>query len=123
MSNKKLDRAFGLKIQTLRRQRGLSQEQLAEKIGRSTDTISNIERGSSSTRIESAAAIAKVLGVTLSELFDFAPDSADKNRARRRLIEDFVRLLQPHDETAIRAMIRMAETVLTIQDKKNGKKT
>jgi transcriptional regulator with XRE-family HTH domain len=43
---------------------------LAAETDLSVDTISNIERGLSSTRIETVGSLAKALGVTLSELFE-----------------------------------------------------
>lgn len=56
-------------MKELRKSRHLTQEQLAEKINRTVDTVSNIERGFSSTRITTAQEIAHILGVELSELF------------------------------------------------------
>ena len=38
-------RAFGKRVQTLRKRQGLTQEELAQQIGKTADTISNIERG------------------------------------------------------------------------------
>lgn len=63
-------RRFGARVQTLRRQRGMTQEQLAEAIGKSTDTVSNIETGRLSTRIDTALRIAQSLGVEIPRLFD-----------------------------------------------------
>jgi len=118
--SKQLKRQFGLKIQSLRRLKNLTQEELAEKVHRSRDSISNIERGFSSTRIETAFNLARTLGVTLSELFDFN-DANDKGRTHRRQIEDVARLLQPHDEKTISAVAKMIESMLAIQ-KGSGRK-
>jgi len=72
---------FGLRVQFLRKEKGLTQAELAEKIERTEDTISNIERGISSTRIETAARIAEALKVQLSDLFDL-PLFAGRNRGK-----------------------------------------
>jgi len=122
MANKQIKQQFGLKIQTLRRQRSMTQEQLSAKIDRSIDTISNIERGFSSTRIETAGSLAKALGVTLPELFDFGPGVADKGRAHRRLLEDLTRILQPYDDDTIRTITKMIESALAVRTRKPSKK-
>lgn len=73
MVQRVINRRLGARVRQLRRGRGWSQEELGERIGRSVDTISNVERGASSTRIDTAAQIARVLGISLSELFEFEP--------------------------------------------------
>ncbi len=65
-----------IRRQGLREAKGLIQEQLAERIGRSVDTVGNIERGVNATRIEIAYQIAAELGMRLPDLFDFQPVSA-----------------------------------------------
>jgi transcriptional regulator with XRE-family HTH domain len=68
-----LKRRFGRQVQGLREAKGLTQEQLADRIGRSVDTVGNIERGVNATRIEVAYQIATELGVRLPDLFEFQP--------------------------------------------------
>ena len=69
MDAEELKQRFGKRVQMLRRQRNMTQEKLAEAIDRSTDTVSNIETGRLSTRIDTAMKLAQTLGVSLSELF------------------------------------------------------
>lgn len=71
-----LKRRFGRHVQGLREAKGLTQEQLADRIGRSVDTVGNIERGVNATRIEVAYQIAVVLDVTLPDLFAFQGTAA-----------------------------------------------
>lgn len=71
MGSGELKRLFGRRIQGLRESKGLTQEQLAERIGRTVDTVGNIERGINGTRIEVAYLIATELGVRLPDLFAF----------------------------------------------------
>ena len=63
--------ALGSNIQRLRKEVGMTQAQMAEKISRSEDAVSNIERGTSAPPPETALAISKTLGVKLSDLYDF----------------------------------------------------
>ena len=53
--------------------KGLSQEELADKLGVSRQTIANIERGLNEPRVLLALALAAVLGVAISELFRKGP--------------------------------------------------
>ena len=73
MDSGELKRRFGKHVQGLREVKGLTQEQLADRIGRSVDTVGNIERGVNATRIEVAYQIAIELGVHLPDLFAFEP--------------------------------------------------
>jgi len=90
MDAEELKRRFGKRVQGLREAKGLTQEQLADRIGRSVDTVGNIERGVNATRIEVAYQIAVELGVTLPDLFAFQPATALSQPAvlaLRQLIE------------------------------------
>jgi putative transcriptional regulator len=60
-------------VRKYRVRRGLSQEQLADKLGVSRQTIANIERGLNEPRVLLAVALAAVLGVAISELFRRGP--------------------------------------------------
>lgn len=57
------DEKIANKIKTLRKTRGLTQEQLAEKLGVQRATISNYEIGRRSPHIKELEKIADVLGV------------------------------------------------------------
>jgi transcriptional regulator with XRE-family HTH domain len=62
---------LGRRIRKLRKDRSLSQEALAEKIDMSTDTVSNIERATASTTIDTLEKIAAVFKLDMGELFQF----------------------------------------------------
>lgn len=55
---------LGEQIKRCREKRGFTQEQLAEKIGVSIETISSIERGIKMPRLQNFVAIANQLGVS-----------------------------------------------------------
>lgn len=67
---KNLNQMVGIRIQTLRKLRGLTQEQLAEAIGKTVETISNIERGKKLPGLATLNDIRNALKVPLSELLD-----------------------------------------------------
>ena len=60
---------FGAKVKALRKQKGMSQEQLAWETGMEFSQINRIENGVINTSISSAFIIAKALQVDVSELF------------------------------------------------------
>jgi transcriptional regulator with XRE-family HTH domain len=72
----KLLKTFGRSIRRLRKQRGLSQEALAEACGLSRNYISDIERGVRNPGLLVMVALAKALKVPLPELVeDIEPKS------------------------------------------------
>lgn len=62
---------FGKNIKYFRTLRSLTQSQLAEKINKTEETISNIERGVSVAKITVINPLAKALNVSIDELFCF----------------------------------------------------
>lgn len=68
MSDERL-RILGLNIKFARLKAKISQEELAEKIGVSRETISMIENGNQNTSVIKILDIAGVLNVEISQLF------------------------------------------------------
>lgn len=66
-----LKHKFGLRLQEIRKLRGLTQEKLAEIIGVDTPHISNIERGKYFVKAETLENLAKALDVEEKEFFEF----------------------------------------------------
>ncbi len=76
---------IGRKIRILRKTRGLTQEQLAEKLRITRATISNYEIGRRSPHIKELEEIAEVLGVNL-EYFGFGGSAAVDLIARAKVL-------------------------------------
>jgi transcriptional regulator with XRE-family HTH domain len=66
-----LQQKLGQRIANLRRARKLTQEQLAEAVGRSVEFISLVERGVNAPTIAGLEDFARVLKVEVKELFCF----------------------------------------------------
>jgi len=66
-----LRRVFAQRLQTERRDRGLTQEQLAEKIGRSVDLVSRLERATTGPSIETLALLSDVFDLEAASLLTF----------------------------------------------------
>ncbi len=63
-----MDLQIALKLQQLRKQHGLSQEQLAENLGVSRQAVSKWERGEASPDTDNLIALAKLYNVSLDQL-------------------------------------------------------
>jgi putative transcriptional regulator len=59
------------RIRELRAERGLTQQELADAIGVSRQTVNAIEGGKYSPSLEAAFRIAEVLGKRLEEVFEY----------------------------------------------------
>ena len=69
---------FGLRLQSLRRARGLSQESLAERIDRSKDAVSKMERGVNLPAFDTILRLAECLGVSAADFFkDYSEPDQD----------------------------------------------
>jgi transcriptional regulator with XRE-family HTH domain len=66
-----LKEKFGKRLRLIRRQMDLTQEQLAERVGLSVEFISNIERGINSPSFKTLENLERVLGISVSEMFNF----------------------------------------------------
>ncbi len=60
------------KIRQLRKARKLSQEELAEAVGTTRQTITSIEVGKYTASLPLAYKIARFFGLTIEEVFDFS---------------------------------------------------
>ena len=69
---------FSEKLTALRRQAGMSQEQLAELVGATRQTVSMIEAGKFNPSLQLCTAICRALGKTLNDLFWETEESADE---------------------------------------------
>jgi len=65
------DRRLGKRIQKLRKDKGLTQEEIAYKVNLSTKYIQFIEGGTRIPSLKAIYKIARVLEVKVSELFPF----------------------------------------------------
>ena len=77
----------GKRIKALRKTRGLTQEQLAEKLGVQRATISNYEIGRRSPHLKELEKIASILGVSL-DYFGIGTNEVHDLIARAKMIFD-----------------------------------
>ena len=118
MDGGELKRRFGKRVQELREAKRLTQEQLADMIGRSVDTVSNIERGVNATRIETAHQLAIELGVPLRSLFDLEEEPGTAERERQGAIRAITDLLRPLEADTLLQVKELIEVGLRLAQSK-----
>lgn len=74
---------MGEKIQTLRKGAGLTQDQLAQRVGVSRQAVSRWELGEAAPETEKLLPLARALGVTVDELLEQPAAEAEREAERR----------------------------------------
>ncbi len=65
-------KSFGERVRYLRKENRMTQEVLAERVGLTVESISNIERGLNGLRFDHLERLSSALHKPIKELFDFA---------------------------------------------------
>src|ERR671924_840937 len=76
---------LGQRVKHLRRLRGYTQEQLAERIDINPKYLSSIERGAENPTLDLLDRLAQGLQVEMYELFQEEPDASQADRLRQKL--------------------------------------
>lgn len=96
---------IGSRIRELRKQQGLSLEELALKCGMNTAFLGHIERGMRCPTVYSIDRICRGLGISLAEMF-ILPDSEESaNSAYSQHIADKMKELTPEQAGKIAAIV------------------
>ncbi len=82
-----IEKRLGQKVAESRLAAGLTQAELAERVGVATETISRLERGAAVPSVARLEDIATALDLDLSELFTFRPRDTSRERALDSLLE------------------------------------
>lgn len=104
MSEKRL---FGVRIKHLRKQRGLTQEKLAEKMSISSNYLSGLERGTENPTFDLLIRLSDALKVEMWELFDFKHESS-----QRELIEMMNKLVKEGGENQLRLAVKILKAIV-----------
>lgn len=67
--SKTIRNKFGKRVRELRKLKGWSQEELADKVGLHRTYVGTVERGEQNVSIDNIEKLAKSLGVSVQELF------------------------------------------------------
>ncbi|WP_236347633.1 helix-turn-helix domain-containing protein [Paenibacillus plantiphilus] len=99
----------GGKVRELRKERGLSQEELGERAGFHFSYVGGLERGERNVSLENLAKVAETLGVDIGELFGYVRDYDKPLTEKEKALQEAFFLLLNRDEKEI----QMAINVLT----------
>ncbi|PJI42211.1 MAG: hypothetical protein CTR53_07180 [Ferrovibrio sp.] len=90
------NKLLGRRIRELRKERALTQEELGELISKTDEVISNIETGTTSTRLSTLFDIADALKVSLLDLFDWvSPRKLSPDEVRQEeLVSRFRKIIR-----------------------------
>jgi transcriptional regulator with XRE-family HTH domain len=94
---------FGWFVKRLRRARGLTQEQLADRCGLSSDTIRRLEHGAFSPSLDTLTKLCEGLSLSLSTLFS-AFELAERDDARE--ITDLLASRPPREYQLVYRVLR-----------------
>ena len=97
-------REIGNKIQEVRNQKRLTQEQLAEMVGTSQKHISRIEVGYHNVKLDTLVAIARALCVSVDALIADSNNSEDESTLK--VIVDEIRGMKPKQLEMLRENIQ-----------------
>jgi len=78
---------IGHRVKAARQQAGLTQEELADAVGKAVETISNLERGHTLTGIDTLEGIAGALGAPIGFFFEGYASGRKLSRRRAKLFE------------------------------------
>lgn len=104
-----IKKLVGDRIRALRKERGYSQERLADKAELHYTHIGSIERGEKNWSIETLVKVANGLNVEISVLFQFPIKATEAKKIKKSLIEE-INLASP-------------ETIKILSDLLNGLKS
>jgi transcriptional regulator with XRE-family HTH domain len=99
---------LGRRLQRLRRLRGLTQEQLAERIDINPKYLSSVERGEENPTLDLFLRLAEGLQVELPALFQYAQEGESRERLRQRV----ERLIVDLSEEELRRVVWVLEALL-----------
>jgi len=106
---------FGKRLRKFRKDRGLTQEQLAEKAGLHHTFIGAVERGSKNPSLDSISKISEALGISLRDLFPPNRLSSEADREVAELLD----VVQGKSISELKLARAVLEDVFTWTKKKN----
>ncbi len=103
---------FGGKLRELRKMKGLTQEELAEKADLHWKFIGEVERGDSDIKLGNIARIAKGLGIELNEFFEYCFPKAVRSKEEEEVIGLMMKMAGKGDKKKIQKLKILIEEIL-----------
>ncbi|WP_257351449.1 helix-turn-helix domain-containing protein [Pseudalkalibacillus decolorationis] len=106
----------GSRVRNVRKARGLTQEQLAERCGLQYTYIGGIERGTRNVSLATIEKLSDGLEVPPNELFKFDDSIPENLESNRALIEAYKSLLSNRSNEEISKLLNISKDILAIID-------
>ena len=100
-----VQKIIGRRIQEIRKQRGLTQEQMAERVNISPHYLSALERGVYNIKLDLLVDILNVLNCSADEVFQDVVDSSSKIKASQ--LSEKLKGLPLHEQRKILEVIEI----------------
>lgn len=116
-------RLVGEQIRMIRKAKGLTQENVAERCGIRVTRISDIERGQTNASLKTLEKIINALNISPGELFNFQKlNLAEGIEDKRLMVEIHKSLLMERGIEDVKYVINSANTFLNAVDAKKPRK-
>lgn len=99
---------LGKNIQRIRKMKGWSQTQLAEKVGCHASNVTRIETGKYTPGLETVAKIADILEVSIDHLINSTAEDQEEIRFKDHTFVEKIKLLETleeHEQVALQTVI------------------
>lgn len=106
----KLQNRVALRIRTNRKRRGFTQDKLAERIDRTGDAVSQLERGKSLPSFETLERLADALDVPIRDFFDIR--RADESTQRIKLMTALLDMAGTLSEKDLQMAVNLLTVVI-----------
>lgn len=106
---------LGLRLKAIREQRGITQQELAELIDRSVESVSNIERGAAEPSLETLGRLSKSLNVTIADLAEPYEASRKMDAARTKAEASILEIIKQLDNRNIKVALEQLNALLRSQ--------
>lgn len=101
----------GSRVQQARKAKKLTQAEVADRLGKAVETISNIERGASWTSLEMLESLSKLLDERVEFFFEGFSRGRPKSRSRLQLEAELATLLRDLGEDQLRVVRDLAKSL------------
>lgn len=106
-----LKRVIGQRVRDARQEAGLTQENLADRIDRTPESISKLERGVTLPDITTLIEIASATGKGVSTFLDLPEDRLGRSIARRKLEARLWRYVANLSENDLKIAVELIEVI------------
>lgn len=117
-----LKQNIGSRIKLARKQKGMTQAELAAAIDKAFETISNLERGKTAPNFLTLWDISKVVGVPMRDFFDMGEETAGGSSVSTERQETLLKLhhvVDQLDDNGLALLVKLG-TALAAHDSEGG---